>query len=242
MRLGVPLDKVVEQERLPRWVEKEVEGSPGKIEHVLETPKEPVKWPVYVFYFKPRDRAPERRAARGSSWSSTRGCSTGMRPNDWAWFLSLFAAAWGTFLFAFDQTLNNHTIAASSAFFAIYRARADLGRGGTRGRPGSRRPASSPPSRACNELPAALFGILLFVMLAGPVPDDDAPRASSRRPLSPARRSWRRSTSPSASSGRSTRSSGRRVVPVRGELLEHAAGDGLVQRPSRAVARLPAST
>ena len=33
---------------------------------------------------------------------------------------SLFAAAWGTLLFTFDQTLNNHTVAAYSAFFAMY--------------------------------------------------------------------------------------------------------------------------
>ena len=30
-------------------------------------------------------------------------------PNDWAWFLSLFAGAFGTFLLVFNSTLNNHT-------------------------------------------------------------------------------------------------------------------------------------
>ncbi len=114
LAVGVPLDKVVEQKRLPRWVEKEVEGTPRKTEHVLETPKEPVKWPVYIFYFKPLivllnvvplwiflvlyARLLDRYA-----------------PNDWSWFLCLFGAAWGSFLFAFDQTLNNRTIAASGA-------------------------------------------------------------------------------------------------------------------------------
>ncbi len=84
-----------------------------------ETPKDPIQWPASVFYLKPiivllnvvpllaflvlYARLLDRHAA-----------------NDWAWFLSLFAAAWGSFLFAFDQTLNNHTIAASSAFFALY--------------------------------------------------------------------------------------------------------------------------
>ena len=49
----MPLDQVVEQEREPRNVQKEVDGEPGKTEFVLETPKEPAQWPVYVFYFKP---------------------------------------------------------------------------------------------------------------------------------------------------------------------------------------------
>src|SRR4051794_29874454 len=50
---GVPLDRVVKQPRLPRWVDKPVEGEPGKTKRVMETPKEPAEWPVYVFYFKP---------------------------------------------------------------------------------------------------------------------------------------------------------------------------------------------
>ena len=41
--------------------------------------------------------------------------------NDWAWFFSLVAAAFGTYLLPFTQTLNNHTVAAFSAFFALYR-------------------------------------------------------------------------------------------------------------------------
>ncbi|AGA29675.1 hypothetical protein [Singulisphaera acidiphila] len=161
--LGVPLDKVVEQKRLPRWVEKEVVGPPRKIEHVLETPPETVKWPVYVFYFKPLivllnvvplwiflvlyARLLDRIA-----------------PNDWAWFLCLFGAAWGSFLFAFDQTLNNHTIAASSAFFAIYA----LIRIWEQEEPSATWFAVAgffAAFTACNELPAALFGILLFLML-----------------------------------------------------------------------------
>ena len=40
--------------------------------------------------------------------------------NDWAWLFSLIAAAFGTYLLPFTQTLNNHTIAAWSAFFALY--------------------------------------------------------------------------------------------------------------------------
>ncbi len=39
---------------------------------------------------------------------------------DWAWLLGLSAGALGTYLFVFEQTLNNHSVAAASAFFAIY--------------------------------------------------------------------------------------------------------------------------
>ena len=116
---GVPLDRVVLQERAERWTQKPDPDSPYKIKGVLETPKEPVKWPVYIFYFKPIlvllnvipfgvflvlfARLLDRYAA-----------------NDWAWFFCLVAAAFGTYLLPFTQTLNNHTIAAFSAFFALY--------------------------------------------------------------------------------------------------------------------------
>ena len=46
---------------------------------------------------------------------------------------SLFAAAWGTLLFTFDQTLNNHTVAAYSAFFAIDPRHQDSGTASTLG-------------------------------------------------------------------------------------------------------------
>ncbi len=83
---------------------------------------------------------------------------------DWSWYLSLFAAAWGSQLFIFSQTLNNHTVAAYSGFFAIYaflkiwyenkRSPLYFASAGLFG-----------AFCACNELPAALFGVLLFGML-----------------------------------------------------------------------------
>ena len=116
---GVPLDKVVLQERAERWTQKPDPDHPGKVIGVLETPKEPVKWPAYIFYFKPAlivcnvipfglflilfARLLDRYAA-----------------NDWAWFFTLVAAAFGTYLLPYTQTLNNHTIGAWSAFFALY--------------------------------------------------------------------------------------------------------------------------
>lgn len=164
----VPLDHVVKQPREPRFVDKPVGGEPGKTERVLETPKEPFEWPAYVFYFKPvvvllnvlplwimlvlyarfLDRVAE---------------------NDWAWFLSLFSAAMGTLLFAFDSTLNNHTIAAMSAFFALYpflRVWDDGERSGWYFAAAGLFGAFC----ACNELPAAVFGILLFLVLVARFP------------------------------------------------------------------------
>jgi hypothetical protein len=163
----VPLDHEILQERLERNVENEVKEEPGKTEFVKETPK-PAQWPVSVFYFKPvivllnvvpmlvflvlYARLLDRHAA-----------------NDWAWFLCLASAAWGTYLFAFLQTLNNHTIAASCAFFALYafvriwdeEARSP-GRFAAAGFFGA--------FCACNELPAALFGIALFALLLARFP------------------------------------------------------------------------
>jgi hypothetical protein len=160
---GVPLDRVVEQEHQERWVEKEVEDAPEKTEFVLETPEEPIEWPVSVFYFKPivillnvvpfwvmlvlYARLLDRIAA-----------------NDWAWFFCLVAAAWGTPLLAFNETLNNHTIAATSAFFALYpflRIWDDGALSGWRFAAAGFFGAFC----ACNELPAALFGVLLFLIL-----------------------------------------------------------------------------
>jgi hypothetical protein len=116
---GVPLDHVVPQQRAERWTQKPDPDHPGQVKGVLETPKDPVKWPAHVFYFDPVlivlnvipyalflvffARALDRYAA-----------------NDWAWFFGLAAAAFGTYLWPYTQTLNNHTIGAFAAFFALY--------------------------------------------------------------------------------------------------------------------------
>jgi len=89
------------------------------VKGVLEKPKDPVKWSAHVYYFKAvllllnilpfgfflilYSRVLDRYAG-----------------NDWAWYFSLVAAAMGTYLLPFTQTLNNHTVAAFSAFFALY--------------------------------------------------------------------------------------------------------------------------
>ncbi|WP_435015780.1 hypothetical protein TA3x_003332 [Tundrisphaera sp. TA3] len=160
---GVPLDKVVDQVRVGRNVEKPLKDNPNKTEFVREVGP-PVPWPAYVFYFKPivvlfnvvpfalflvyYARLLDRFAA-----------------NDWAWFLSLFAAAFGNLLVVFNTTLNNHTIAAYAAFFAILPLARIWDEDG--GRPVDYALAGFFGALcAVNELPSALFGVLLFALLA----------------------------------------------------------------------------
>ena len=116
---GIPLDRVVLQQRQERWTQKADPDSPNGVKGVLETPKDPAKWPAYIFYFKPvtvlLNVVPYaiflalfvRRLDR-------------LALGDWTWFFCVIAAAFGTYLLPFTQTLNNHTVAAWSVFFAVY--------------------------------------------------------------------------------------------------------------------------
>ena len=110
---------MVIQEREERWVQKPDEDNPGKVKGVLERPRDPAKWPAYVFYFKAvlvlLNIVPFAIFLMLYARVLDRYAS-----NDWAWFFSLIAAAVGTYLLPFTQTLNNHTVAAFSAFFALY--------------------------------------------------------------------------------------------------------------------------
>jgi hypothetical protein len=86
---------------------------------------------------------------------------------DWGRFFVLTVACFGTFVTTFSVTLNNHTVAAWSALFALYAAV----------RIWSQAPEEKTPFylfpvagffagfTACNELPAAAFAIALFLML-----------------------------------------------------------------------------
>jgi hypothetical protein len=160
---GVPLDRVVLQERAPREVQKQDPGSPYGVKGVLETPKDPVRWPVYIFYFKPivvllnvipfgillvlYARVLDRHAA-----------------NEWSWLFCLVAAAFGTYLLPFTQTLNNHTVAAFCAFFALYQVFWIW----ARDEPSGWRFAIAGFFAAfatANELPALAFLVLLFGLL-----------------------------------------------------------------------------
>ena len=163
MLTGVPLDRVVLEPRSERWTQIPDPGSPYGVKGVLETPKDPVRWPVYIFYFKPIivlsnvipyglflvffSRLLDRYAA-----------------NDWSWLFCLVAAAFGTYLLPFTQTLNNHTIAAFSVFFALYSFLCVWDAGDLRG---WRFAAAGflGAFAATNELPALAFLAALFGLL-----------------------------------------------------------------------------
>ena len=169
---GVPLDKETLVPREERNVQKPDPNDPTKTIFAKERPKEPAKWPVYVWYFKPvivlLNVVPSLLFLIGFARLLDRYAA-----NDWAWMASLFAAAWGTLLFTFDQTLNNHTVAAYSGFFAMYAAlKIWDGRAASAGNFAAA--GFWAAFCACNELPAALFGLLLFLAMLGRVPGHDA--------------------------------------------------------------------
>ena len=116
---GVPLDRVFLQERAERWTQKPDPDHPGKLKGVLETPKDPVKWPAYIFYFKPA-LILLNVVPFGIFLLLFAGVLDRYAGNDWAWFFGLVAAAFGTYLLPYTQTLNNHTLGAFSSLFALY--------------------------------------------------------------------------------------------------------------------------
>ncbi|GIW87687.1 MAG: hypothetical protein KatS3mg108_2011 [Isosphaeraceae bacterium] len=163
---GVPLETMVfRQKREPRNVEELVEVEPGRFETRRRTDTERgyAEFPAYVYYFKPILLL-WNVLPFGLSLVLYRRLLDRHAANDWTWFYCLFAAAWGTYLFAFGQTLNNHTVAAWSAFFAVYaliRIVAD-------GRTERRYYAAAgffAAFAAANEIPAALLTLSILVIL-----------------------------------------------------------------------------
>ena len=167
---GVPLDAVRTEARHPVNRQEPDPENPGEVITRTLTPEErgPVEWPAHIYYFKPIivlfnvvpffamlvlfARLLDRHAA-----------------NDWAWLFSLVAAAFGTYLFAFNATLNNHTIAAYSGFFALYAAIRIVSDGRREWRYFFVAGLFS-AFCACNELPAVLFLALLFLILLARAP------------------------------------------------------------------------
>lgn len=159
---GVALDAEVLQPRTPR---------PDR----PDATQEPVHWPVYVFYLKPTVVALNVIPYLIFLILFAKYLDRTVR-NDWAWFAGLVSAAWGTQLIIFNSTLNNHSVAAFSAFFAVYALMRiwDTPRPWTADDDDPTHPARTPYGAyaaagfwgafaACNELPAASFGILLFL-------------------------------------------------------------------------------
>ena len=122
--IGVPLDKTVEQPRLPRFVQKPIEGQPGKTEYVLETPKEPALAGACVLPEADR-RAAQHRADAGDAGVIRPPLGPRGRVG-----LGVDAQPGGggvrNVSFCVAQTLNNHSVAAASAVFRDLRAGEDL--------------------------------------------------------------------------------------------------------------------
>lgn len=116
---GVPLEWEYLQKREPRWTQEPDPDNPGKVRGVLVTPEEPVRWPAHVFYFNGALIVLNIIPFWGFLILFARLLDR-YATTDWAWFFSLVAAGFGTYLLPFAQTLNNHTLAAFSAFFALY--------------------------------------------------------------------------------------------------------------------------
>ena len=96
---GVPLDHVILQERLPRWTQQPDPTSPNKVKGVLETPKEPARWPVYIYYFKPIIVLLNVIPYSIFLVLFTRVLNR-LALGDWTWFFCLIAAAFATYLLA----------------------------------------------------------------------------------------------------------------------------------------------
>ncbi len=155
---GVPIDRVVEQPRRePRYVARP--GSPVK---VLEIPREPIRWQANVFYFKPTILLLNVLPTLLTLILYARLLDRYAR-GDWTWLFCLMTATFGTFLFAYQQTLNNHTVAAWAAFLALYATLKVWDDGGGTG--WYVLAGASGAFAACNELPAALFGLFLFAAM-----------------------------------------------------------------------------
>ena len=166
---GVPLDAVVEQPRVERSVQEDDPDHPGTPRYVRVTPP-PVRWPAYVLYLKPVIILFNIVPFLGFLIAYARLLDR-YAPNDWAWFVSLGAASFGTLLFVFNATLNNHTLAAYAAFFAINALIGILDAPDGATRPGRFVGAGFCGAfAACQETPAALFGLLLagFVVARSP--------------------------------------------------------------------------
>lgn len=161
--LGVPLDRVTLQPREPRWSQVPDPDHPGRVKGVLSTPEQPVKWPVYIFYFTPVLILLNIVPFWGFLVLFGRILDRYAR-TDWAWAYSMFAAAFGTYLLAYSQTLNNHTIAAFSAFFALDQFLKLWGEGATEPRRFALLGLLA-GFTATNELPALAFLVFLGLIL-----------------------------------------------------------------------------
>lgn len=161
--LGLPLDYQTTSPRIPRNVIVDDKSAPGGKRTELQTP-EPFKWSLHVVYLKPVLVVLNIIPLALMLVRYRRFLDDGDNP-DWAWLASLSAFAFGTYLTVFTSTLNNHLIAAWSAFFAFgatIRAINDKDKS-----TGNFLQAGFFSAFcACNELPAASLPAVLGLVLA----------------------------------------------------------------------------
>lgn len=126
---GVPLDAVVELPRSRRLEVQSLDYQPKENQEVVEVREgykiieigagDPAKWSAHILYLDPVlvliNVVPMALfLVLFARWLDRSAA------NDWAWLFSLATACFGTNLFLFTPTLNNHTPGAYSAFFAAY--------------------------------------------------------------------------------------------------------------------------
>lgn len=161
---GKPIDYETATPRIARNVRVEDAAAPGGSRVELQTP-DPHKWSLHVVYLKPVLIVLNVLPLGLMLVRYRRFLDAGGHA-DWPWLASLAGFAFGTYLTVFASTLNNHLVAAWSAFFAfsaMIRAVNDDSE--------SRLPFLAAgffsSFCACNELPAAsltaLVGLVLLV-------------------------------------------------------------------------------
>ena len=114
---GIPLDRVVLQERQPRWSQKPDPRFSEQGERRARDAHRPREMAGLHFLLQADHHSLERCSLRVLSLLFARRLDR-LALGDWSWFFCLIAAAFGTYLLPFTQTLNNHTVAAWSTFFA----------------------------------------------------------------------------------------------------------------------------
>ncbi len=160
--VGLPLDHESLTDRITRNVRVEDKAAPGGSRIELQKP-EPYKWSMHVVYLKPV-LIVLNVLPLALMLICYRRFLDDHSATDWAWLASLAAFAFGTYLTVFTSTLNNHLVAAWSAFFAVMATVKAIN--------------SSAPARAeflkagffasfcaCNELPAASLVAALGLVL-----------------------------------------------------------------------------
>ncbi len=160
---GVPLDAVLRsQERVPQRVITIDDDDQLQVE--IEEPDDPYEWTAEVRYFNLALIVLNVLPMAVFLVLYSRLLDRYIE-DDWAWMFGLVAAAFGTNLMIFTNTLNNHTVAAYSGFLAIY-AWLNIMVEGRPVRWAFLTCGFFASFCACNELPAAsLLGVLGLTLL-----------------------------------------------------------------------------